>query len=51
MPCEKAKAEMEISHTSRYGKANAAKFLRDTAENTINYIEANGPSSKLGSIL
>lgn len=37
---------METSRTSRYEKANAAKFLRDTAENTIKYIEANNLSSQ-----
>ena len=37
---------MKIFHTSRYEKANATKFLRDIAENTINYIEANNLSSQ-----
>ena len=37
--CEKAKAEVNLTHISRYDRANAAKFFRDTVENTINYIQ------------
>ena len=39
--CEEAKADWNSSHTSRFGRANAAKFLRDTVENTICYIQSN----------
>ena len=46
--CEKAQADMAIAHPSRFGRANAAKFLRDTAENTINYIQANNLSTQPG---
>ena len=39
--CEQAKADLETTHPSRYDRANAARFLRDTVENTINYIILN----------
>ena len=37
--CEKARAEANLTHVSRYDRANAAKFFRDTVENIINYIQ------------
>ena len=38
--CDKAKRDFKTSGFARYEKANAAKFLRDTVENTINYIKS-----------
>ena len=38
--CDKAKRDFKASGFARYEKANAAKFLRDTVENTINYIKS-----------
>ncbi|KAL8793687.1 MAG: hypothetical protein Q9195_003736 [Heterodermia aff. obscurata] len=38
--CDKAKRDFRASGFARYEKANAAKFLRDTVENTINYIKS-----------
>ena len=37
--CKEARAEANLTHISRYDRANAAKFFRDTVENTINYIQ------------
>ena len=38
--CDRAKQDFKASGFARYEKANAAKFLRDTVENTINYIKS-----------
>ena len=42
--CDKAKRDFKASGFARYEKANAAKFLRDTVENTINYIKSTKPA-------
>lgn len=39
--CKEARADFESSGSARYEKANAARFLRDTVENTILYIKSN----------
>ena len=39
--CEEARVDFESSGPARYEKANAARFLRDTVENTILYIKSN----------
>lgn len=39
--CKEARADFESSGPARYEKANAARFLRDTVENTIIYIKSN----------
>lgn len=39
--CQKAKVDFESAGSARYDKANAARFLRDTVENTIIYIRSS----------